>query len=53
MSKLLDIRNSQGRLVCRIDGHSKTIEIAIKCCVTTIRFTDDGKVNVQNTEKSA
>lgn len=53
MSKLIDIRNSQGKLVCRIDQPSKTIEIAIKCCVTTIRFTDDGKVNIENTQKTA
>ncbi len=33
MSSLTEIRNNQGKLVCRIDKPSKTIEIAIKGCV--------------------
>lgn len=47
-----EIRNSQGKLVCRADKDSKTVEIAIKGCVTTIRFSDDGKINVTNKNKA-
>ena len=50
---MVEVRNSYGKLVCRIDKLNKTIEIALKCCVTTIRFMDDGKVNVENTQKTA
>ena len=48
----MDVRNSQGKLVCRIDKTSKTVEIVVKGCVTTIRFTDDGKIKVINTDKA-
>lgn len=48
---MVEVRNKCGKLVCRIDKPNKTVEIAIKCCVTTICFTDDGKVNIENTEK--
>lgn len=46
-----EIRNNQGRLVCRVDRSTKTVEIAVKGSVTTIRFTDDGKIRVINTSK--
>ena len=45
-----EVRNSRGKLVCRIDSPSKTVEIAVKGCITLIRFTDDGKINVTNTD---
>ncbi len=45
------IRNSHGKLVCRIDEQKKIVEIAVKGCVTTIHFTNDGKMQVLNTEK--
>lgn len=47
-----DIRNSQGKLVCRADKDSKSVEIAVKGNVTVIRFTDDGKIKVTNTDKA-
>lgn len=47
-----EIRNSQGKLVCRIDRPNKTVEIAVKGCVTLIHFTDDGEINVTNTNKA-
>lgn len=47
-----EIRNSVGKLICRIEKDSKTVEIAVKGCVTTIRFSDDGKINVTNTNKA-
>ncbi len=37
-----DVRNNQGKLICMVDSRTKTIEIAIKGCVTKIRFSDDG-----------
>lgn len=46
-----DIRNSQGKLVCRADKDSKSVEIAVKGNVTVIRFTDDGKIKIVNTER--
>lgn len=52
MGKLTDVRNSQGKLVCRADKDSKTVEIAVKGNVTVIRFTDDGKIKVTNTDKA-
>lgn len=47
-----DIRNSQGKLVCRADKDSKSVEIAVKGNVTVIRFTDDGKIKVTNIDKA-
>ncbi len=46
-----EIRNSRGKLVCRADKNSKTVEIAIKGCITVIRFTDDGKIKIEHSEK--
>ncbi len=48
-----EIRNSQGRLVCRVDKTSKTVEIVERGCLTVIRFTDDGKITVKHTERKA
>ncbi len=47
-----EVRNSQGKLVCRIDKPSRTVEIAVKGCITTIRFTDDGNINITNMKKA-
>jgi CRP-like cAMP-binding protein len=49
---MTDIRNIQGKLVCRVDKASKSVEIVVKGCITVIRFSDDGKVNVTNTQKA-
>ena len=48
-----EIRNADNKLVCRIDKVSKTVEIVLKGCVTRIRFTDDGNVEIINTERAA
>lgn len=48
-----DIRNSQGKLVCRADSSKKVVEIAVKGCVTVIRFTDDGRITVKHTERKS
>lgn len=47
-----EIRNSQGKLVCRIDKPTKTVEIVVKGCVTVICFSDSG-VTIENTERTA
>ena len=46
-----EVRNDQGKLICMADSRTKTIEIAIKGCVTKIRFSDDGKIIVQNSDR--
>ena len=43
-----EIRNSQGKLVCRVDKMSKTVEIVLKGCTTLIRFASDGTITVTN-----
>ena len=39
-----EIRNSDGRLVCRIDEAAGIIEIYIKGCLTRIQWMPEGKV---------
>lgn len=48
-----DVRNGADKLVCRIDKASKTVEIVLKGCKTTIRFLDDGQVLIENANKAA
>ncbi len=48
-----EVRNSQGKLVCRVDKSSKTVEIILKGCTTLICFSDDGKISVTNKDKAA
>ncbi len=43
-----EVRNCSDKLVCRIDRSSRTVEIVIKGCITTIQFKDDGTVEIQN-----
>ncbi|MDR1538126.1 MAG: hypothetical protein LBU32_09060 [Clostridiales bacterium] len=47
-----EVRNSDGRLVCRIDDATGTVEIRIKDCTTLITRTPDGKTEVINTKNS-
>ena len=48
-----DVRNSANKLVCRLDKQTKTIEIALKGCTTTIQFLENGQVLIQNANKVA
>lgn len=48
-----EIRNSQGKLVCRVDNASKTVEIVLKGCTTLIRFSNDGTIRVINKDNAA
>jgi hypothetical protein len=42
------IKNSEGKTICRIDAKNKVIEIKSKGIITTIRFLDDGTIEVTN-----
>lgn len=46
-----EVRNNLGKLVCLIDKQNKVVEIVVKGCVTTIRFTSDGKAQILNSDK--
>lgn len=48
-----EVRNSQGKLVCRVDKLNKTVEIVFKGCTTLICFSDDGTISVTNKDKVA
>jgi len=48
-----EIRNSDGKLVCRIDEITGTVEIVVKGCVTLIERAEDGEIKVVNHKKSA
>lgn len=43
-----EVRNSSNKLVCQIDKVNRIVEIVIKGCKTTIRFKDDGTVEIKN-----
>ena len=40
---MTDIRNDDGRLVCRLDEKTGAIEIKVRDCTTLIRRSNDGK----------
>lgn len=42
------IRNSDGKTICRADAKDKLIEIKNKDIVTTIRFLNDGTIEITN-----
>jgi len=44
-----EVRNSNGKLVCRIDKDKHIVEIVTKGIKTTIRFSEDGMVEITNT----
>jgi len=43
-----EVRNSDGRLVCRLNETSGTVEIKIKNRITLIFRTPDGKTKIIN-----
>ena len=45
-----DIKNSKGKLVCRLDEKAHIIEIVHKGCKTLIHFMPDGTAAIINTE---
>lgn len=45
-----NIKNSTGKLVCRLDENTCSVEIVHKGIKTLIRFKPDGTAEVTNTE---
>jgi hypothetical protein len=43
-----EVRNLDGRLVCRLDVTTGMVEIKIKDCTTLIRRLPNGKIDVIN-----
>ena len=50
MRKYEDVRNEINKLVCRVDKVGKVVEIVHKGYKTTIRFLDDGSVEIINAD---
>ena len=48
-----EIRNLDGKLVCRIDYASGTLEIKVKDCITLIKVNPDGTTEVVNRKNPA
>ena len=48
-----EIKNADGKLVCRMDERAWIIEIVHKGCKTLIRFMPDGTAEVINTKAAA
>ena len=48
-----EIRNADGRLVCRVNEATGAVEIKAKACVTLIERQQDGKIRIINTKKIA
>lgn len=42
-----EIRNIHNKLICRVDKAEHIVEIVIKGCKTTIRFCNDGTVEIK------
>lgn len=49
---MTEVRNLNGKLVCRIDEKKSAVEIVHKGCKTVIHFQPDGTAEVLNTEKA-
>jgi hypothetical protein len=47
------IRNADGKLVCHADEVDKAVVIIIKGFKTVVRFTADGRIEVENTKPAA
>jgi len=43
-----EVRNLDGRLVCRVDNTSGTVEIKIKGCTTLIKRNSNGTTEIIN-----
>jgi hypothetical protein len=52
-AKMREVRNSDGRLVCRVDEVTGKVEIVIKGCVTLIERTEKGEIKIINIKKTA
>lgn len=45
-----DIKNSNGKLVCKVDEKSKLVEIVHKGHKTILQFSENGKLMVLHTQ---
>ena len=52
-TQMSEVRNIDGRLVCRLDETTDTTEIVIKGCVTLIKRVGNGKYEIVNTKTAA
>ena len=43
-----EVRNIDGKLVCRINEAEGTLEIKIKDCITVIKIKPDDKIEIKN-----
>jgi hypothetical protein len=43
-----DVRNKDGKKVCAIDKVNRVVEILYKGAITTIRFSGEGRVQIEN-----
>lgn len=48
-----EVRNLDGKLVCRIDDASGIIEIKVKDCITQIKVNPDGSTEITNHKNPA
>jgi predicted Rdx family selenoprotein len=48
MKKMREVRNADGRLVCRVDETTGAVEIRVKDCVTLIEREQDGGITIVN-----
>ena len=48
---MIEVRHTDGRLACKVDESTKTVEIQGKGCVTLVIFRDDGSVEVINVKQ--
>jgi hypothetical protein len=46
-----EVRNSKGKLVCRVNSRDLLVEIICRGVKTTIRFLPDGTFEVINSDK--
>lgn len=50
INDMQDIRNVDGKLVCRLDKEAAVVEIVHKGCKTLIRLKPDGTTEIINTQ---
>ena len=51
--EMLEVRNSDDRLVCCLDETSGTVEIRVKDCTTLLKRNPDGTMMIINNKNSA
>jgi len=51
--KMKEVRNSSGKLICRLDEKKTIVEIVYRGCKTQIHFKPNGTVEIINTKTTA